>query len=122
MAGGTCSGIVCLAGDHTGAMRLWLTRDNGGDKSPPLVWTPPAETDKACCCPARPVVSVVLPATAQRPHPTELLLCAHHYRVSRKKLDTLGASVHQLPGTPPDVAANLPADLGPVRSGPAGPL
>jgi len=31
--------------------------------------------------PRNPVVRVIMPATAARPHRTELLLCGHHYRV-----------------------------------------
>ncbi len=46
--------------------------------------------DRACCCPAAACVRVVLPATAVRPHETELLLCAHHYRRSRAALVELG--------------------------------
>ncbi len=59
----------------------------------------------ACCCPANPVVRVVMPATAARPHPTELLLCGHHYRVSRQALAAAGATVSELrgpTGSPPD--------------------
>ena len=53
---------------------------------------------QACCCPAWPVVRVIMPATASRPHETDLLLCAHHYRVSRQALDEAGAVVIELPG------------------------
>ena len=64
----------------------------------------------ACCCPANPVVRVVMPAIAARPHPTELLLCGHHYRVSREALAAAGATVTELrlaSGSAP--AALLPA-------------
>lgn len=61
-----------------------------------------AEISRACCCPAWPVVRVTMPATARRPHPTELMLCAHHYRVSRRALDAAGAVVFVLPGCPDD--------------------
>lgn len=57
---------------------------------------------RACCCPAWPVVQVIMPATASRPHETELLLCAHHYRVSQRALDAAGAVVFVLPGCPDD--------------------
>ena len=50
----------------------------------------------ACCCPANPVVQVVMPATAARPHRTELLLCGHHYRVSRQALAAANAVVTEL--------------------------
>ncbi len=52
----------------------------------------------ACCCPANPVVRVVMPATAARPYPTELLLCGHHYRVSSLALAAAGATVSELVG------------------------
>ena len=52
----------------------------------------------ACCCPARPVVRVVMPAIATRPHRTELLLCGHHYRASRQGLAAANATVTELPG------------------------
>jgi len=59
----------------------------------------------ACCCPANPVVRVIMPATAARPHRTELLLCGHHYRVSRQVLAAANATVTELlgpAGNPPD--------------------
>ena len=46
-----------------------------------------------------------MPPTAARPHETELLLCGHHYRVSRPALEAAHAAVRELPGTPSDVAA-----------------
>ena len=52
----------------------------------------------ACCCPAHPVVRVVMPATAARPHRTALLLCGHHYRVSRQALAAANATVTKLLG------------------------
>jgi len=59
----------------------------------------------ACCCPANPVVRVIMPATAARPHRTELLLCGHHYRVSRQAPAAANAKVTELlgpAGRPPD--------------------
>jgi hypothetical protein len=44
-----------------------------------------------------PVVRIVMPPTLGRPHPTDLLLCGHHYRVSRHRLATLNATVRKLP-------------------------
>jgi hypothetical protein len=58
----------------------------------------PVTLGPACCCPANPVVRVVMPATAVRPHNTELLLCGHHYRVSRRALAAANAAVTELPG------------------------
>jgi hypothetical protein len=36
----------------------------------------------------------VMPPTAQRPQPTDLLLCGHHHRVSREALETAGAVIY----------------------------
>jgi len=84
-----------------------------GDGSGSL--TPPAFlAERACCCPAWPVVRVIMPATASRPHETDLLLCAHHYRQSRHALDAAGAVAIELSGhtkdaLPRDVPAPAPA-------------
>jgi hypothetical protein len=59
----------------------------------------------ACCCPATPVVRVVMPPTLARPHPTDLLLCGHHYRVSRQRLAALNATVQKLPAVFGDAVA-----------------
>ena len=50
--------------------------------------------DQACCCPARPVVTVIMPPAPGRPHPVELLLCGHHFRVSQAALAAAGAAVY----------------------------
>ncbi|HXZ70855.1 MAG TPA: hypothetical protein VEH31_08305, partial [Streptosporangiaceae bacterium] len=56
-------------------------------------WRALSTAGRACCCPARPVVVAVMPPVAGRDHPTDLLLCAHHYRASRVALDRAGAAV-----------------------------
>ncbi len=53
---------------------------------------------RACCCPARPVVTVVMPPTASRPHPVDLLLCGHHFRVGQAALQAVGAAVYDQTG------------------------
>lgn len=75
----------------------------GGAASAISVTAGPA--GRACCCPANAVVRVIMPPTAARPRETELLLCGHHYRVSRPALAAAQATVRQLPGTPADTAA-----------------
>ena len=70
-----------------------------------------AAVGSACCCPARPVVRVIMPPTAIRPHRTELLLCGHHYRVSRQTLAAANATVTELPGISVSPLASLVADL-----------
>jgi hypothetical protein len=55
--------------------------------------------DGACCCPARPVVTVIMPPASGRPHPVDLLLCGHHFRISQAALAAAGAAVYDDTGT-----------------------
>ena len=55
---------------------------------------PIAANERACCCPARPMVTVMMPSTASRPYPIDLLLCGHHYRVSQAALRAAGATAY----------------------------
>jgi len=48
-----------------------------------------------------------MPPVPRRPHPVDLLLCGHHYRLSRKALAAAGATVYDLPGRADAVAAAL---------------
>jgi len=59
-------------------------------------FTDPAVPSRACCCPARPVVRVIMPSTANRPHSVDLWLCGHHYRASLQALLAAGATVEDL--------------------------
>ncbi len=54
--------------------------------------------ERACCCPARPVVRAVMPATARRQEPVDLLLCGHHYRAGQTALRAAGAAVYDARG------------------------
>jgi hypothetical protein len=81
--------------------------DAGADGTVPGFGSPPDETlpgrlawreDRACCCPAQPVVRVIMPPTAERRHSVDLLLCGHHYRVSRQALEAARARIENLPG------------------------
>ena len=57
-------------------------------------WSRPhAPGDRACCCPARPVVRVLIPPASARPHSVDLLLCGHHYRTSCAALAAAGAVI-----------------------------
>ena len=91
----------------------------------------PVALGPACCCPANPVVRVIMPASAARHHRTELLLCGHHYRVSRQALAAANATITEIPrpaGSPPDaLLPGLPGAPVPVLpsqpgrlTGPAG--
>lgn len=94
-------------------MDTTIPRQPGAEPRAPVAITGPA-----CCCPATPVVRVVMPPTQTRPHPTDLLLCGHHYRVSRQKLAALGATVQKLPGVSGDAVAlfeDVPSSPAPVR-------
>jgi hypothetical protein len=67
----------------------------------------PSPASRACCCPARPVVRVIMPPAAGRRHSVDLLLCGHHYRVSSQALAAAGAAVRELP----EIAGDRPAAL-----------
>jgi hypothetical protein len=54
--------------------------------------------DKACCCPSRPVVKVLMPPAADRPYRVELLLCGHHFRLSQWTLAAAGAVARVMAG------------------------
>lgn len=77
---------------------------------------PAGAAGSACCCPARPAVRVIMPPCPARPHTTELLLCGHHYRVSRAALTAAKAIVRELPGTPADIAAWIGVERAHVSS------
>jgi hypothetical protein len=71
----------------------------------PAAQAQPGPADQACCCVARAVVRVVMPPTPDRPQETELLLCGHHYRVSRASLVAAHAQVEELPDAAADDTA-----------------
>lgn len=84
------------------------TNTDGSATRPPLddaLRADEPSADQACCCPAKAMVRVVMPPTSARPHETDLLLCGHHYRVSRQALAAARAQVTELPGTPDDTVA-----------------
>lgn len=64
---------------------------------------------RACCCPAKAAVCVTMPPGPGWLSEIDLLLCGHHYRVSRRALAACGASVRELPGTPSGVAVWIQA-------------
>lgn len=77
---------------------------------------PAGSAGSACCCPARPAVRVIMPPCPGRPHTTELLLCGHHFRVSRASVTAAKAIVRELPGTPEDIAAWIGVEQADVPS------
>jgi len=68
-------------------------------------WQAVRRAGRACCCSARPMVIAIMDPAPGRPHRTDLLLCLHHYRASRKGLAAAGAAVLDMAGRPvPDTA------------------
>ena len=68
---------------------------------------PPRPESRACCCPGRPVVRVIMPAAATRPRTVDLLLCGHHYRVSLAAAMAAHGTIEVLPGRSADAADAL---------------
>ena len=114
-------------------MKALFTRHPGAaagkDGMLPERAAPFSVTDQACCCPARPVVMVILPATSTSPFPADLLLCGHHFRVNERALRAAGAQAYDAAGAlvtgDPAAGADLAASwarLAPVGSatGPIG--
>jgi len=66
----------------------------------PVDWRSVRQAEHACCCLARPAVIAVMPATAIRPHATDLLLCGHHYRMCGRGLSAAGATILDMTGSP----------------------
>jgi hypothetical protein len=57
------------------------------------------------------VVRVIMAPTPERPHSVDLLLCGHHYRVSRRALTVAGATIFSLPGQAEAASAALLDDV-----------
>ena len=55
-------------------------------------------TDRACCCPAQARGHGGHPGGPRHPHPADLLLCGHHYRVSLAALRAAGADAYDQTG------------------------
>ncbi|MBO0835010.1 MAG: hypothetical protein J2P28_05745 [Actinobacteria bacterium] len=68
---------------------------------PAAVYTPASRyAGRSCCCPAPPVVIVMIPAASGRQVDTDLLLCGHHYRAYREALAAKGATILDMHGYP----------------------
>jgi hypothetical protein len=68
---------------------------------------PSAAEFRACCCPGRPLVRVIMPASSAGTRPTDLLLCGHHYRVNQAAITAAHATAELLPGRSADASAAL---------------
>lgn len=83
-----------------------LTRRAGRDPVPGseratsvIDWAAVRQAARSCCCVARPSVVIVLQPTHDRPHPTEVLLCRHHFERSRPTLLASRALAFSLDGS-----------------------
>jgi len=108
---------------HTQTTRRSGSSETGPPESaaPLIDWHALRVADRACCCPARAAVIVVMPPTVSRLHPTDLLLCGHHYRVSRQALAAAGAAVFSRDGRPVDAGLPMWSADSPVAAMTAGP-
>lgn len=65
---------------------------------------PPRLAVRSCCCPARPVVRILIPPGPARPRSVDLLLRGHHYLAPRAALTAIGAAVIDVTGTVVELA------------------
>ena len=72
----------------------WFAHRDASEPADLLPCPPLIGAERACCCPARPVVTVIMPPAPGRPHPVDLLLCGHHFQVSRAALKAAGAAAY----------------------------
>ena len=82
----------------------WHPTHDGPPAVERLAFSRPPVPTWACCCPARPVVLVMMPPAPGRPCPVELWLCAHHYRESATALDKAGAIAEDLTAEPEELS------------------
>jgi hypothetical protein len=102
-------------------MRFMHRRAKAADDQ--AAWSgPPRLADRSCCCPARPVVRVLIPPGSARPHSVDLLLCGHHYLASRTALAAANAvaidetgSVLELASTSVETGGPAYADTAAMR-------
>jgi hypothetical protein len=83
-------------------MESWFAHTGGGDPARaeelPGPGRPLTLDDSADCCPARPVVTVIMPPASGRSLAADLRMCGHHYRVSSATLRAAGATTYDATG------------------------
>jgi hypothetical protein len=84
-------------------MKRWFAHPIGVGPVPPDDQLPSSArrltvTSRACCCPASPVFTVIIPAGRGHSRPVDLLLCRHHYQASIVALHAVGAGVYDESG------------------------
>ena len=72
-------------------------------------WPAVRQANRSCCCIARPSIVIVLQPTQDRPHPTEVLLCGHHFDHSRSTLLASRALAFSLEGEHLPITTARPA-------------
>lgn len=81
----------------------WPPVEDRPTEAPPRIVVDPSVPMRACCCPAPPVVKVMMPPSHGRAYPVDLWLCGHHYHEARALLAAAGATVDEdltLPANP----------------------
>jgi CBS domain-containing protein len=73
-------------------------RDAGSASAWPLLRPAVLPSQLACCCPAQPLDQVIFPTTTSHDQPVEVLLCGHHYRLSRATLLRVGSPIYDVTG------------------------
>jgi len=91
----------------------WRRASGQAADGPPGWFGPPRLAERSCCCPARPVVMVLIPPVSARRHAVDLLLCGHHYQSSKAALAAVGAVAVDETGTIVDPAS--PGDIRTTR-------
>jgi hypothetical protein len=66
--------------------------------APRIDWAALRMAGRSCCCAAKPALVALLPPGPGRAHRTDLLLCMHHFRVSRRALAAASARVLDFDG------------------------
>jgi hypothetical protein len=92
-----------MSATSSGIWRLGRTSLLASSKPAPgrlVDWRKVASAERACCCPARPMVVALLPAWKGRPYEADLLFCAHHFRRHVRALAVAGARFMSTDGVP----------------------
>jgi len=76
----------------------------------PELLAKPRVGERSCCCAAPPRVRVILPIPGRAGQMVDILLCLHHYRLSRTRLTELDALCIRASPEP----RNAPSSVGPL--------
>jgi hypothetical protein len=113
------------SGDHLGMNARFMFKGRRAGAQPSVLHDDliasqaAVQLGRSCCCPARPVVRVMIPPGDKCQRWADLLLCGHHYRVSLQALLDAKAEITELTapgaGHPEALLPEIPAHAAPVR-------